>query len=141
MWGVWLTSEFSCLCINSPCSLALPVFKNTRSAAYLPDSELDGALVSPRISPVPTPPKSTQPNPSPKSAMPFEEALSKLETIVEAMESGDLPLESLIAKYEDGVKLAKVCQEKLAEAELKIQQLEKSAAGELKLKPLVLDEE
>jgi len=90
---------------------------------------------------VPTPPKSTQPNPSPKAAMPFEEALEKLETIVEAMESGDLPLESLIAKYEDGVKLAKVCQEKLAEAELKIQQLEKSAAGELKLKPLVLDEE
>lgn len=73
--------------------------------------------------------------------MPFEEALNKLETIVEAMESGDLPLESLIAKYEDGVKLAKVCQEKLAEAELKIQQLEKSAAGELKLKPLALDEE
>ena len=73
--------------------------------------------------------------------MPFEEALNKLETIVEAMESGDLPLESLIAKYEDGVKLAKVCQEKLAEAELKIQQLEKSATGELKLKPLALDEE
>ena len=73
--------------------------------------------------------------------MPFESALKNLESIVEAMESGDLPLESLIAKYEDGVKLAKVCQEKLAEAELKIQQLEKSAVGELKLKPLVLDEE
>lgn len=71
--------------------------------------------------------------------MPFEEALQKLETIVEAMESGDLPLESLIARYEEGVKLAKVCQEKLAEAELKIQQLEKTAAGELKLKPLAAD--
>ena len=66
--------------------------------------------------------------------MPFEEALQKLETIVETMESGDLPLESLIARYEEGVKLAKVCQEKLAEAELKIQQLEKTAAAELKLK-------
>lgn len=71
--------------------------------------------------------------------MPFEEALQKLETIVEAMESGDLPLESLIARYEEGVKLAKVCQDKLAEAELKIQQLEKTAAGELKLKPLPAD--
>jgi exodeoxyribonuclease VII small subunit len=65
--------------------------------------------------------------------MPFEEALQKLETIVETMESGDLPLESLIARYEEGVKLAKVCQEKLAEAELKIQQLEKTAAGELEI--------
>ncbi|MGC9941875.1 MAG: exodeoxyribonuclease VII small subunit [Verrucomicrobiota bacterium] len=72
---------------------------------------------------------------------PFEEALQKLEEIVEAMESDDLPLESLLAKYEEGAKLVKVCQEKLAEAELKIQQLEKNAAGDLKLKPLDLSEE
>lgn len=57
------------------------------------------------------------------------------------MESGDLPLESLLAKYEEGTKLAKVCQEKLAEAELKVQQLEKTAAGELKLKPVATNEE
>ena len=68
--------------------------------------------------------------------MPFEEALKKLETIVEAMESDDLPLETLLAKYEEGTKLARLCQEKLAEAELKIQQLEQTASGELKLKPL-----
>ena len=73
---------------------------------------------------------------SAKASVPFEEALKKLETIVDAMESGDLPLESLLAKYEEGMRLAKVCQEKLAEAELKIQQLEKTAAGEMKLKPL-----
>jgi exodeoxyribonuclease VII small subunit len=66
----------------------------------------------------------------------FEEALKQLETIVEAMEADDLPLETLIAKYEEGTKLARLCQEKLAEAELKIQQLEKSAGGDLKLKPL-----
>ncbi len=52
------------------------------------------------------------------------------------MESGDLPLEALLARYEEGTKLVKICQEKLAEAELKIQQLEKNAAGELKLKPV-----
>ena len=57
------------------------------------------------------------------------------------MEAGELPLETLIARYEEGTRLAKVCQEKLAEAELKIQQLEKNAAGELKLKPLDLAEE
>jgi exodeoxyribonuclease VII small subunit len=65
---------------------------------------------------------------------PFEEALKKLEGIVEAMESDDLPLETLLTKYEEGSKLVKVCQEKLADAELKIQQLEKTAAGEMKLK-------
>ena len=88
------------------------------------------------------------PNPSkgagqnnPAKNPPFEEALKKLEGIVEAMESDDLPLESLLAKYEEGTKLVKVCQDKLAEAELKIQQLEKNAAGEIKLKPLNLSEE
>ena len=68
--------------------------------------------------------------------MPFEQALKQLEAIVEAMESEDLPLETLLSKYEQGTRLARVCQEKLAEAELKIQQLEKNAAGEMKLKPL-----
>jgi exodeoxyribonuclease VII small subunit len=68
--------------------------------------------------------------------MPFEEALKKLEGIVEAMESDELPLETLLARYEEGSRLAKICREKLSEAELKIQQLEKNAAGELKLKSL-----
>jgi exodeoxyribonuclease VII small subunit len=67
--------------------------------------------------------------------LPFEEALKELESIVETMESEDLPLETLLAKYELGTRLAKVCQDKLAEAELKIQQLERNAAGEMKLKP------
>jgi exodeoxyribonuclease VII small subunit len=71
-----------------------------------------------------------------KGSLPFEDALKKLEGIVEAMESEELPLEALLARYEEGTRLAKICQEKLAEAELKIRQLEKNAAGELKLKPL-----
>lgn len=75
------------------------------------------------------------------SSLPFEAALEKLESIVETMEAGDLPLETLIARYEEGARLAKVCQEKLAEAEVKIQQLEKNAAGEMKLKPLDLTED
>jgi exodeoxyribonuclease VII small subunit len=77
----------------------------------------------------------------PANAPPFEEALEKLEGVVEAMESGDLPLETLLAKYEEGARLVKICQAKLAEAELKIQQLEKSAAGEMKLKPIDLSEQ
>jgi exodeoxyribonuclease VII small subunit len=74
------------------------------------------------------------------SGVPFEEALKKLETIVEAMESEELPLESLLGKYEEGTRLAKICQAKLGEAELKIQQLEKNSAGEIKLKPVELPE-
>ena len=88
---------------------------------------------------MPSAPKSAGPADPAKASVPFEEALQKLEAIVEAMESGDLPLEGLLAKYEEGMKLAKICQEKLAEAEVKIQQLEKSAAGEIKLKPLAAE--
>ncbi len=73
---------------------------------------------------------------SPAKSLPFEEALKNLEAIVEAMEADDLPLETLLAKYEEGARLVKICQEKLAEAEVKIQLLEKTAAGEMKLKVL-----
>ena len=68
----------------------------------------------------------------------FEEALKKLEEIVEAMESDELPLEILLARFEEGARLAKICQSKLTEAELKIQQLETNASGELTLQPVNL---
>jgi exodeoxyribonuclease VII small subunit len=61
--------------------------------------------------------------------------LQRLEAIAESMEAGDLPLETLLARYEEGVKLHQVCRAKLAEAELKIQKLEKDAAGEPRLAP------
>ncbi|HLX95594.1 MAG TPA: exodeoxyribonuclease VII small subunit [Verrucomicrobiae bacterium] len=76
-----------------------------------------------------------------KGGLPFEDALKKLEGIVEAMESEELPLETLLARFEEGTRLVKICQEKLAEAELKIRQLEKNAAGEIKLKTLETDVE
>jgi len=71
--------------------------------------------------------------------VPFEEALRRLETIVETMESEELPLESLLARFEEGTSLAKLCQAKLADAELKIQKLEKNGAGQTVLKPLSPD--
>ena len=82
-----------------------------------------------------------QTTPAKAGSLPFEEALKKLETIVEAMESEDLPLESLLAKYEEGTRLAKICQDKLAEADLKIQELEKNASVEMSLKPMTPEEE
>ncbi len=86
---------------------------------------------------MPITPKNADPNNAGKlENLAFEEALKKLEGIVEAMESEDLPLEKLLAKYEEGTRLSKVCQDKLAEAEVKIQKLEKNASGEMKLKPM-----
>ena len=71
----------------------------------------------------------------------FEEALKKLETIVEAIKSADLPLETLLARFEEDARLAQMCQTKLAEAELRIQQLERTAARQLVAKPLSLSAE
>ena len=67
--------------------------------------------------------------------MPFEEALKKLEKIVDDMEGGELPLETMLSRFEEGTRLVKVCQGKLEEAELKIQKLERNAGGEMTLKP------
>jgi exodeoxyribonuclease VII small subunit len=59
----------------------------------------------------------------------FETALTKLETIVESMESGEVPLAELLAKFEEGNKLLKHCEGRLKEAELKIEQLKKERDG------------
>lgn len=73
--------------------------------------------------------------PAPGKDMPFEEAIKKLESIVESMESGDQPLETMLARFEEGVGLVKTCQTRLEEAELKISRLEKNGTGEPVLKP------
>ena len=59
----------------------------------------------------------------------FESALTQLETIVESMESGDVPLADLLAKFEEGNKLLKVCEARLKDAELKIELLKKQKEG------------
>jgi exodeoxyribonuclease VII small subunit len=59
----------------------------------------------------------------------FEAALGKLETIVESMESGDVPLADLLAKFEEGTKMLKVCESRLKDAELKIEVLKKQKSG------------
>lgn len=63
----------------------------------------------------------------PAKDLPFEQALQRLESLLESMESGNLPLEDLLARYEEGTRLHKICQAKLAEAELKIRQVEQNA--------------
>lgn len=60
----------------------------------------------------------------------FEDALHRLEEIVGSMEEGDIALADLLSKYEEGNRLLKVCGKRLQDAELKIELLKKSAAGE-----------
>ena len=67
---------------------------------------------------------------STKQAFDLEKALSDLETLVEELESGDLPLEKAMKKFEDGIKLTRSCQSALKEAEQKVEILLKSAGGE-----------
>ena len=59
----------------------------------------------------------------------FETALTQLESIVESMESGEIPLAELLAKFEDGNKLLKICEARLKDAELKIEILKKQKDG------------
>jgi exodeoxyribonuclease VII small subunit len=71
----------------------------------------------------------------PESGQNFESALDRLEEIVEQMESGKMMLEELIVRYEEGMKLVKVCQERLASAEQRIEIITRNNAG----KPIVKD--
>jgi exodeoxyribonuclease VII small subunit len=63
----------------------------------------------------------------------FDQAMKRLEEIVAQMENGDLPLEDLIVRYEDGMKLVKICQERLASAEQRIEIITRNNSG----KPIV----
>lgn len=65
-----------------------------------------------------------------KPSASFEAALQELEGIVQAMESGDAPLEESLANYERGMALLKSCQERLAAAEQKVRLLEDGSLRE-----------
>jgi exodeoxyribonuclease VII small subunit len=74
--------------------------------------------------------------PDSESSIPFEEALQKLESIVESMESGELTLEQLLGRFEEGARLSRACQQRLEAAEIRVQQLEKSLTGDLTVRPV-----
>lgn len=65
----------------------------------------------------------------------FDQVLKRLEKIVEEMEGGELPLEDSLKKYEQGIKLARVCIDKLEETEKKIEILQRSTEGILTSRP------
>ena len=53
----------------------------------------------------------------------FEEALKELESIVQKLESGQVKLEEAVSAYEKGVQMQKICEEKLKEAQMKVEKL------------------
>ena len=67
----------------------------------------------------------------------FEKAMKQLEQIVDELESGDLPLEKAIKKFEDGIRLSKFCSDLLDETEQRITLLTRSADGQLAETPFL----
>ena len=69
----------------------------------------------------------------------FEDALKRLETIVEELESGELSLEDSIARYEEGMKLSRRLTQTLDEAEKRIERLAENADGTTSTEPMELE--
>lgn len=70
----------------------------------------------------------------------FESSLGELERIVRKLEDGEMSLEESLKLFEDGVKLSRECQERLDQAERRIEVLLKDADGNLSLQNLLPDE-
>ena len=71
----------------------------------------------------------------------FEQSLKQLEQIVQELESGDLPLEKALKKFEEGIQLSKLCSQTLDETEQKISILLKGQNGEVIEKPFSADKD
>ncbi|HEY3132618.1 MAG TPA: exodeoxyribonuclease VII small subunit [Acidobacteriota bacterium] len=65
----------------------------------------------------------------------FENALKALEDIVARLEKGDLPLETALELFEQGVQISKFCNSKLTEAERKVEILLRDNKGEMQAEP------
>ncbi len=75
-----------------------------------------------------------------KKTVNLEKSLADLEALVEELESGDLPLDKAMQKFEEGIKLTRGCQAALKDAEQKVEILLKTAGGE-SLEPFETEEE
>jgi len=71
----------------------------------------------------------------------FEQALQLLEKIVQELESGDLPLEKAMSKFEEGIQLTRFCSQKLDETEQKINLLLQDQQGNVSSKPFEADDD
>ena len=71
----------------------------------------------------------------------FEAALARLEELVAELEKGDLPLEQSLKFFEEGIKLSRICNRRLEEAERKVEILLKDKGGNIKAEPFEEEEE
>jgi len=71
----------------------------------------------------------------------FEDQLTKLESVVERLERGDLTLDESVRLFEDGMKLSAACKKELEQAEGRIQVLVEGKAGKMQVAEMDLDEE
>jgi exodeoxyribonuclease VII small subunit len=65
----------------------------------------------------------------------FEAALKRLEEIVKKLESGDLPLDSALELFEEGIKLSRFCHTTLGQAERRVEILLKNESGQVRAVP------
>ena len=75
-----------------------------------------------------------------KKKINLEKSIADLESLVDELESGDLPLERAMKKFEQGIKLTRECQAALKEAEQKVEILVQSAGGEEALEDFDVDD-
>ena len=66
----------------------------------------------------------------------FEDALKKLEKIVQDLEDGEVTLDEALKKYQEGIELSRLCNQRLESAKKKIDILVKNKKGEFELRPL-----
>ena len=71
----------------------------------------------------------------------FEQSMKKLEQIVQELESGDLHLEEAMQKFEEGIKLSKLCSEKLDKTEKKVTLLLQDQKGNVSERPFISEDE
>lgn len=71
----------------------------------------------------------------------FEAALARLEEIVQELEKGDIPLEQSLKLFEEGIKLSRICNKRLEEAERKVEILIKDKDGVVRAEPFKEEEE
>jgi exodeoxyribonuclease VII small subunit len=75
-----------------------------------------------------------------KQDLSFEEAIKELEFIVQKLEGGNIPLDTVIEYYNRGNFLRKYCEEKLSEAKLKIEKVVVEEGNAIKLEPMKFEE-
>ena len=71
----------------------------------------------------------------------FEEALERLDQIVQKLEQGDLSLDESLKLFQEGVELSRFCTKRLTQAEEKVMKLIKTEEGKFKTEPLDIEKE